>query len=365
MHSLSSQEMSARFILTTFVLVVSLIDAIGLDLTQAVLVTPPNLPASEKKAVTVLLEEVEKRSQIRWASVTEWPATPAKTAIVLGSAGVLKGWAPNVGDQLTHDAAARAEGYHIRIRKGPAPPSVLVIGNDARGVLFAVGRLLRSLHMTPGRVTLDDNFDVATAPKYPMRGHQLGYRPKTHSYDAWDLKTWDQYIRDLAVFGCNAIELVAPRTDDDESSPLFPLPPMEMMKGMSKLLDDYGLDVWIWYPAMDKDYSDSRTVEFALKEWSDVFRQLPRIDAVFVPGGDPGHTQPKYLMALLEKQTTNLHKWHPKAQMWVSPQSFSQEWLQEVFPIFKPQKPERFTGNVFGPTGRVKLPGLRSQNHAK
>ena len=53
----------------------------------------------------------------------------------------------------------------------------------------------------------------------------------------------------------------------------------------------------IWYPAMDKDYSDPKTVEFALKEWGDVFRRLPRADAVFVPGGDPGHTQPKYLMA--------------------------------------------------------------------
>ena len=75
------------------------------------------------------------------------------------------------------------------------------------------------------------------------------------------------------------------------------------MAGMSRLADDYGLDVWIWYPAMDNDYSDPATVESALAEWGDVFKQLPRIDAVFVPGGDPGHTQPKHLMALLEKQT--------------------------------------------------------------
>ena len=64
---------------------------------------------------------------------------------------------------------------------------------------------------------------------------------------------------------------------------------------------------------MDQDYSDPKTVEFALKEWGEVFRQLPRVDAVFVPGGDPGHTQPKYLMALLEKQTANLHRYHPQA----------------------------------------------------
>ena len=103
-----------------------------------------------------------------------------------------------------------------------------------------------------------------------------------------------------------------------------------MMVEMSRICNEYGIDVWIWYPAMDKDYSDPATVEFALKEWAEVFRRLPRIDAIFVPGGDPGHTRPKYMMALLEKQTQSLHKFHPKAQMWMSPQSFSEEWMARV-----------------------------------
>ena len=96
-------------------------------------------------------------------------------------------------------------------------------------------------------------------------------------------------------------------------SPHFPLPPLEMMVEMSRIADDYGLDVWIWYPAMDKDYADPEDVEFALQEWGGVFEKLPRIDAVFVPGGDPGHTQPQHLLALLEKQTASLHQYHPKA----------------------------------------------------
>ena len=36
---------------------------------------------------------------------------------------------------------------------------------------------------------------------YPLRGHQLGYRPKTNSYDAWTPAMWEQYVRDLVVFG--------------------------------------------------------------------------------------------------------------------------------------------------------------------
>ena len=46
---------------------------------------------------------------------------------------------------------------------------------------------------------------------------------------------------------------------------------MEMMAGISRLAAAYGLDVWVWHPAMDMDYSDARTVESALEEWGQVF----------------------------------------------------------------------------------------------
>src|SRR5207253_8684532 len=191
------------------------------------------------------------------------------------------------------------------------------------------------LRLKPGAVTLPDDFSVAAAPGYRLRGHQLGYRPKTNSYDAWDVARWEQYIRDLVVFGCNAIELIPPRSDDDAVSPHFPLPPMETMVAMSRLADEYGLDVWVWYPAMDRDYADPKTVEFALKEWGEVFQALPRIDAVFVPGGDPGHTRPKVLFDLLEKQAANLKKFHPKAAMWMSPQSFNSAWMDEFYDLVR------------------------------
>ena len=222
------------------------------------------------------------------------------------------------------------------IRKGIAPDGlriasagVTIAGHDARGVLFGVGRLLREMALDPGRASVPDRLELVSAPAYPLRGHQLGYRPKCNSYDAWDVPTWEQYYRDLAVFGCNAIELIPPRSDDDADSPHFPRPPLEMMVEMSRLAADYGLDLWIWYPAMDKDYADPATVNAAVAEWAEVFKRLPRLDAVFVPGGDPGHTPPKALLGLLEKQTESLHRFHPRAQMWVSPQGFNQEWYEE------------------------------------
>jgi len=307
----------------------------GLDLAEAVVVAEEDSPRIQKAAV-MLKEEVEKRTGVRWQITKEKPAK--------GQVSVL----------LREKEAAGPEGYTLRANS----EGVWVDGNDERGVMFGTGRLLRELRMTRGKVTIEDGISITTAPKYALRGHQLGYRPKTHAYDAWDLKTWEQYYRDLIVFGANAVELIPPRSDDDKDSPHFPLPPMEMMIAMSKLADDYGLDVWIWYPAMDKDYSDAKTVEFALKEWAEVFSKLPRIDVVFVPGGDPGHTQPKHLMTLLEKQTVSLRKYHPKAQMWVSPQSFNKQWLDEFLEIVKGE-PAWLGGIVFGPQVRISLPELR------
>ncbi len=283
----------------------------------------------------MLRDEVQKRTQIQ-LPITPLAGSPAIT--------ISRGRGP-------------AEGYSLRVAGSQAS----IVANDERGMLFGIGRLLREMHMRPGRITIARDLNITTSPKYSLRGHQLGYRPKTNSYDGWSVPVWEQYIRDLAVFGTNAAELIPPRSDDAADSPLFPLPPMQMMIEMSRLLDEYGLDVWIWYPAMDPDYSSPQTVESALNEWGEVFKKLPRVDAVFVPGGDPGHTEPKTLMAFLEKETRVLRQYHPGAQMWVSPQSFNQQWLDEFLGILNREEPAWLNGVVFGPQIRVSLPELRAK----
>jgi hypothetical protein len=331
-----------------------------IDMAQAVVVTPANLSGPERRAVELLVDEVEKRVQVRWQVVTAWP-TDAQAVIAIGPASSLaRIGGPHAQRWARQPAPQAAEGYRIQVSApDDAPPAVVVVGSDARGVLFGAGRLLRALHMEPGQAWLPRDLDLRSSPAYPIRGHQLGYRPKTNSYDAWTVPMWEQYIRDLVVFGTNAVELIPPRSDDEDDSPHFPLPKIDMMVAMSRLADEYGMDVWIWYPAMDDDYSDPATVEFALKEWGEVFERLPRIDAVFVPGGDPGHTRPRYLFALLEKQTAVLKRFHPRAQMWMSPQSFTREWMDEFYEIMNNEQPVWLNGIVFGPQNRVSLPALR------
>src|ERR1035437_4829544 len=297
---------------------------LGAHFENAVVVLAGSPTTPQKKAAQMLVEEFEKRTQLRLKIASQVPAR-----------------APTIQLRL---AAGKPESFTIASTNN----EVVVSGADDRGGVFGAGYLLRQFHMSRQRLELDANLKIATGPKYAVRGQQLGYRPKTNAYDAWNVAMWEQYIRELAIFGNNTIELIPPRSDDNDDSPHFPLPKIEMMVEMSRIANEYGLDVSIWYPAMDKDYSDAATVEFALKEWEEVFRKLPRIDAIFVPGGDPGHTQPKYMFGLLEKRTASLHKYHPKAQMWLSPQGFTKDWRDEFWGLMA-KDPKWLSGLVFGP----------------
>ena len=291
---------------------------LAIDLASAIIVASPNLTGAAAKAVVVLTEEIEKRTRIELTRAHDWPGH-ASPVIAIGLRSALDEFGGSYVSQLADDGDDAPEGYRIQVRTDGQGPAILIVGNDARGLLYGVGHLLRTLRMERGSIRLDTHLDLTTAPHYPLRGHQLGYRDKTNSYCSWDLPQWDEYIRDMVIFGANAIELIPPRSDDNADSVHFPLPPLRMMKGMSQLADDYDVDVWIWFPAMDEDYTDPATVEFALNEWNEVFELLPRIDNIFVPGGDPGQTQPGVLLAMLEKQAEQLRRTHPDAKKKIDP----------------------------------------------
>ena len=187
--------------------------AMAADLKSAVIVAPATLASPEKKAAAMLADEIEKRTRIRLPVAAAWSGSGP--AILLGPP-------PARFASRLAPAVPGADGYRVQAIDGV----VVVAGNDPRGTLFGAGALLRNLHMERDRLEVADDLRISTAPKYPLRGHQLGYRPKTNSYDGWSVPVWEQYMRDLAVFGTNAIELIPPRSDDDADSPHFPLPPM-------------------------------------------------------------------------------------------------------------------------------------------
>lgn len=325
-----------------------------INLSEAVLILVPRMSGPEKKTSEMLLDEIEKRSWIHWPVTNKLPEKGNK-GVVLGQRKEIIRSFPALADDLKDEGHQKAEGFQILTLESGL---IVIAGNDERGVLFGAGRLLRLMDYARDQVSLPHPVNLTTSPHYPLRGHQLGYRPKTNSYDGWSLPMWEQYIRDLVIFGTNAIELIPPVSDDDADSPHFTLDPMKMMIRMSQLAKDYGIECWVWYPSMEKDYGDTATVSRAIKEWGEVLRQLPRVDAIFVPGGDPGHTSPKNLFPMLEKQTAQLQKLHPGAKMWMSPQGFNAAWMNDFYTIMKAE-PTWLEGVVFGPQQFERLEDLR------
>ena len=311
-------------------------------------IVPESASARELLVARIFAEEVKKRTTLP-CLVTDIPATDGELRLVLQreqigppESYVLEGGPTVIGE---------SQGY-----------TCTCTGADERGLLFGVGKLLRMLKMKPGSLSVPQSISLSSTPRSSLRGHQLGYRPKTNAYDAWSKAQFSQYIRELALFGANAIEILPPRTDDDTTGPLLKVDPLEMMCHLSETIDAYGLDVWIWYPNMANNYADPDTVAAELEEREEIFSSLKRIDAIFVPGGDPGDVDPHLLFCWCAQQAKLLHRFHPKAEIWISPQVFepTDAWLDSFYAEVS-REPEWLTGMVFAPWERDPLPVLRDK----
>ncbi|HFE54058.1 MAG TPA: hypothetical protein ENK07_11475 [Bacteroidetes bacterium] len=345
-------------LLATLFLGVATARAETADFSKAVVLTPAKLTPLEAKAVQVLREEVYKRTGIQFLVVHKPPVDAARPVLVVGSWTALanSGW-PGCASLAKIDLPGK-EGFWLSVSKRTA----VVAGVDSRGVFYGVGKLLRQAELRQGSILLPAGLRLTTAPRYRIRGHQLGYRPKTNTYDAWTPDQFDQYIRELALFGANSVEFIPPRTDDALTSIHMKLQPLDMLVRQASIAASYGLDVWLWYPNMAHDYTDSAAVRAELAERDSIFKLVNPIDALFVPGGDPGHLHPDQLFPWLASVAQVLHKYHPNAKIWVSPQAVrvTKDWLDSFFKHANKKYPW-FGGVVFGPWVRTPLPDIRKR----
>jgi len=256
------------------------------------------------------------------------------------------------------------EGYAIWSVRDGGETSVYCLGADGRGALYAAAHLLRSVDFGGGELALPAIAPFASAPAVPLRGHQIGYRDTANAYDAWDLATYDQYIRDCIAFGANAIELI-PSVDPAEKDSVHMGKTMwDMTIALSELIHGYGLEVWLWLPVA----GDVSTPEGAAAEragWKGLFDAVPHIDGVFVPGGDPGHTEPSVLMAWMEGTAPSLHERHPAAGLWISNQGFDERQNDTFFSLLRAQEPAWFAGAVFGPWAKISIQEMRERTPAR
>ena len=105
----------SRAVLTFLLLAIGPALASALDLRTAVVVSSPNLSSPEKKAVTMLVEEVEKRTHVLWPATTMWPSSNAPV-ILVGNRSALEGFAgPHTKELPSLRGASGPEGYQVSV----------------------------------------------------------------------------------------------------------------------------------------------------------------------------------------------------------------------------------------------------------
>jgi len=359
---------SIGFVLIPFATAVCAQSCFGsatIDLSKTtVVVRPGNLPPAEQTAARVLVEEVRKRTGLRWPISTNWPA---RGSVIALSSGEPASWAKAMPRREGTDLPEnRKEGFRLAVqREGKKNGVVWIRGADSRGVLFGVGQLLRSLEWSKHSARIPETLDVAISPALPIRGHQLGYRETANSYDGWDDNQFEQYIRELALFGANSIEGIP--FQDDRKSPHMPLSRDVMNRRLSEICARYEMDYWIWTPADFALTNTAKRTRF-LELHEALFRDCPRLDGVFFPGGDPGNNSPELVMPYLEELARLLAKYHPESRIWLSMQGFSKEKVDFTHKWINEKMPDWLGGLVAGPSSpsifetRARLPkryGLR------
>ncbi|WP_461044363.1 alpha-glucuronidase family glycosyl hydrolase [Spirosoma harenae] len=342
-----------------FCLLIKTAIAAPIDLSKARIVNTVSDKKTLRRTVEILQQEIQKRTGIQLSVNTKFP-TDNQPIIALALENDLVQLPQAFRTAIQSLLETKAEGFKLVTVE--SANAVLIVGRDARGLLYGVGKLLRTLEMRAGEIGLTNKLAITSSPRYPIRGHQLGYRPKTNAYDAWTVAQFDQYIRELALFGANSIEIMPPRTDDDFTSRHMKLPAIKMIGEQSRICAEYGLDVWMWYPNMGENYTHPDSIQKELAERHQIFAAVQKLDAVFVPGGDPGELEPDVLFAWLEKEAQVLHKYHPNAKIWVSPQVFrpAQPWFDAFYKHVN-RGYDWFGGVVFGPWVKVPVDELRKR----
>lgn len=223
-----------------------------------------------------------------------------------------------------------------------------------RGLIFGYSYFLRKTIYENGEIVLIRDISGKYVPDMKIRGHHFGYCDMANSYEAWDLNDYYRYFRDMMFFGCNINEQVMFRGLNQKKNRLMKYDMEEILIKASRLAEELDLDYSVWY------YNDNECIEDAVKRRKKVFEQIPRLDAVFPPGGDPGDYPADEFVERCIAISKALKEAHPNAEMWPSAQKprIFPDWGEEFIESMD-KLPDEIDGIITGPNRAFTLDELR------
>jgi len=165
---------------------------------------------AEIQSAQVLAGRLAKRSSIHAVVVPEdkAPGAPADLTILLGlpaNHDRLAALCSENGLAVPGERDPGPEGFIVKTIPGGSGGTIIAAGTDQRGVLYAVGEILRQVTCNEGSITVPE-INVRTAPAFRWRGssaNQGGTMVTITGARPWTTAELHEYAMDLALSGAN------------------------------------------------------------------------------------------------------------------------------------------------------------------
>lgn len=239
--------------------------------------------------------------------------------------------------------------------------NLTVTAKTIRGLIFGYSLFLRKAKFNNNEIFLVEDICGVHKPQKKIIGHQVGYRTTPNTYDAWDYSQYFRYYLDMMAFGTNTCEHNTTKFGKKEMNPLMRYTQEEFVIEAARLADTVDLDVSLWHANDDNETEDEA---LAIRE--KLYSQIPRIDAVFPPGGDPGNMYSDAFIERCKKISHILKKLHPNAQMHPSaqaPHSY-RDWGDALIKELN-KEPDEIDALIMGPNHAFPMHELRKKTPAK
>ncbi|RKX55670.1 MAG: hypothetical protein DRP50_02170 [Thermotoga sp.] len=356
------------------------------------LVVPSHTFPLEDLAVEILIKEVKKKTgMVLNKTVKKKALSNFNTIMIVGQSSNIKEVinSVNIPEQSLY-YPSKPEGFWIKCGKKDNKSYILIIGTDPHGVLYGIGKFLRLATFSQKVVEVSET-EILENPAFKIRGHFLASHKQNNVTEFWDIEHYEEYIKELALFGVNTIGLypvhfarwpgINPWGDKawfiSEERRREWEDRWQIQLQIPEIAHRYGMKYGIWippndiFPAQVKDNmslpgdpyvcpSIPEARELILFDREMVFKSLSNIDFLFVPSGDEGGCKKcgehgkcapwvKTYLKLVEDTYKILIKHHPKARIWISNQSLPYYQDQILYQYLDKERPEWIEYVAYGP----------------
>ncbi len=236
---------------------------------------------------------------------------------------------------------------------------IFITAHRLRGLIYGIGEFLRKADFSGGKIQLAKNISISRQPSMKIRGHQLSYTDMNNTLDMWTPEDYERYILDLMFFGLNTVE--ADSGVRDEHNELMKYSQKEMLNAMSEICVKFDIDLSVWHELWQK-----HTDEETLLRMHELYDDLPKLDIIFPPGGDPGDMQGDEFVKRCILIKREMQKIFPDIQVWPSAQApheysdWGERFLSEMAKL-----PDEIDGIIYGPNHAFPLDEMRRKIDTK